>query len=357
MFQRIQDNTLLRVADGAVGFLARPYLGYFSVLLCLLFFAGCLFLAGRFIGLNRTRRLGSVALFVVNLSIAYWIVVEGYFRFAYDASNGFGIISTHARWMKRNVRLNSGFFRDEKEYLPLKGKSNLVFLIGDSVQVGQGIRYEETVAALLQEELGNYSFMNIAKPGINTDFQNTLLELLLDGGYRPELVILNYVLNDIDHGNRLASSYYLRNISLFTKLHFLRFTYSAQFLYAWSLAGKIGQDYEEMLIAAYNGAPFEEHAKKLLELLGLAKSIGARNFVVLWPVTPVQLHEEWNAARKKVIDFLKEEQIEFVDLYPLISGMSPSEQMANRFDHHPSGMVHGIAAHAIADRISDVPPP
>jgi hypothetical protein len=340
--------------DSFLDFLSRPYAGFaavfgFLLVLSLLWFAiGKLFLA------RRIRRLYLVILFILNLTVACWVIMEGYFRFVYNESDSFAILQTHKMWFKKNVRLNDFGLRDDKDYAPLRGRKDLIFLLGDSYQWGQGIDFKDTVTVHLQESCSEYTFLNISGQGLSTSIELDNFKKMLSYGFIPKITVLNYYMNDIDsYGEIVRSDSISRNNLI---INSLRFSYSIQHIYA-RVAGFTSKEqnlYAQLLADAYHGPSFNKHKEVILDIVHLARTNSARLLVVIWPALPVQeeLNNDLNSTRKIVIDVLEKNNVEYIDLLPEISGLNRKSQIAGKFDAHPSAAVHKISADLIAGWIA-----
>ena len=109
------------------------------------------------------------------------------------------------------VNINQSGFRDdeEKEYVKDKDKYRIVG-IGDSVMMGQGVKFKDSYGEVLEDELNKISqkdklgvkfeFINLAVGGYNTTME---VETFLKKGilFNPDLVIISYVPNDFDLPN------------------------------------------------------------------------------------------------------------------------------------------------------------
>lgn len=101
---------------------------------------------------------------------------------------------------------NSSGFRDiEHELIKARDVQRIVVL-GDSVSEGLGVPWPRTFAAMLQAELGDrFEVINIAARALNTPQEIHLLEQ--EGiKYKPDLILVNFVLNDCDFYSEFKSS-------------------------------------------------------------------------------------------------------------------------------------------------------
>jgi len=93
---------------------------------------------------------------------------------------------------------NGAGFRDvEHATEKLPGIIRIV-VVGDSVTEGYGVEWKSVFSSVLQSQLGNqFEVINLAMGGLNTPQEIHLLEV--EGlRYTPDLVVLNFVLNDCD---------------------------------------------------------------------------------------------------------------------------------------------------------------
>lgn len=96
------------------------------------------------------------------------------------------------------VIYNGAGFRDRDHTRKKPPGVKRVVVLGDSVTEGSGVEAEEIFANRLQELVGpDYEIINLAMSGLNTPQEVHILEV--EGlGYDPDVVIVNFVLNDCD---------------------------------------------------------------------------------------------------------------------------------------------------------------
>ena len=114
------------------------------------------------------------------------------------------------RFLGMPVVINSLGMRD-RERAPAKGPETFrVVGLGDSLMFGWGVRQEETFLALLEKKLNarplskaKFEVWNLAVPGYNSVQEVATFAAKADS-IRPDLVIVNWVGNDMDLPNFLA---------------------------------------------------------------------------------------------------------------------------------------------------------
>ncbi len=112
----------------------------------------------------------------------------------------------------RVVMKNSEELRDRDFAVPKPPGTYRVLVLGDSFTWGVGLDLEETIPKQLEAALGASSatsveVINAAVPGMNTVDE---LEMLKQRGmrYDPDMILLVYLLNDIDFKQELAPTAY-----------------------------------------------------------------------------------------------------------------------------------------------------
>jgi hypothetical protein len=99
-------------------------------------------------------------------------------------------------------RYNGAGFRDDDHAVQKPAGTTRIVVIGDSVSEGYEVEWKSVFAGALQTQLGDrYEVINIAAGGLNTPQEIHLLERV-GLAYDPDLVVLNFVLNDVDFYTR-----------------------------------------------------------------------------------------------------------------------------------------------------------
>jgi lysophospholipase L1-like esterase len=115
------------------------------------------------------------------------------------------------RFLGAPVAVNSLGMRDDERELPKRPQTFRIVGLGDSLMFGWGVRLEETFLALLEKELNarsserRFEVWNLAVPGYNSVQEVETFAAKADG-IRPDLVIVNWVGNDMDLPSFLAES-------------------------------------------------------------------------------------------------------------------------------------------------------
>lgn len=103
-------------------------------------------------------------------------------------------------------RYNARGFRDVDHKIAIPAGVRRIVVLGDSVAEGYGVEWESVFSSRIQSELGDATeVITIAQGGLNTPQE---VHLLKKEGlqYRPDLVVLNFVLNDCDFYTRFEAA-------------------------------------------------------------------------------------------------------------------------------------------------------
>ncbi len=278
-----------------------------------------------------------------------------------------------------HVKINSRGFRD-RDYPEEKG-GNIFRIVGlgDSFTFGAGVELEDTYLKQLEKMLKKKSsskqieVLNMGVPAYNTFQELTLLKE--DGlNYAPDLVIVGFLLNDVDLLNpkwlakkdikspRQFNESVVRdfepkihNVYRFLKkksllLHFLLFRLS-------ELAKKLNLPIETESTyyqnAYHEGNKGWQVAKSSLqEIAALGKIKNFQMLVVIFPFL-VSLDDSYPylGAHSEIVKFCKSQDIQVLDLFSYYRGRKPGTLWISLIDSHPNPEGHQIAAEAIYKEI------
>jgi len=117
------------------------------------------------------------------------------------------------------------------------------------------------------------------------------------------------------------------------------------------------KDYFPGLIESYQGAAWERQASEFRQLRDLVEEHGGRLSVVIFPfLHALGQNYEYQVAHDKVAGLCQELNIACLDLLPIYRDMPARSLTVNPFDAHPNELANQLAADAIADFMSGLPP-
>ena len=306
------------------------------------------------------QRLLSAGIWLSTAVLSLLTTAELYFRFVYDASDANSQLLTHRRWLDRHAYINSWGQRD-REIEPI-GQFNAdwrVLVLGDSFGFGQGIDdAEDMLHRQLEVELNRQlggsrhaAVFNMGWCGINTERELALFE---EKGYklRPHVVVLAYVLNDIEKG---VPHKPIHHPKLRHWRGLMRASVSLEFL-IWRAYVKWGnppfakgpppeyQLYQE-------AKPLARHTAAVTRLLNAVADAGAKLVVVIQPGLGLPSDSGVQGA---AIDTVKR-MFEQLGIEPLNAGeyldSTDLSYTVNPFDQHPNGAYFARFMPQLAERV------
>ena len=307
-------------------------------------------IGGLLVGGALQRRSLRLRRLCANLLISYVVILlpvtsaEIYFRYVYAASET-SLTLTGANWIRRYWHTNSLGFRDrEWSSADWAGKETIVVL-GDSFAAGWGINHEaDRFSNVLATYLGEgYAVINLGMYGTSTPQQlDVLREYPLKN---PEVVILQYLLNDIDYA---ALSLGLLPVPDSTP-GWAQESYLVNFIFQ-RLRERTSQNYWAWAYRAYdNPAIWNVHRGELDAFIDYVEMIGARLIVVIFPnmLDPVGSIAYVDRVAQ-VFETRGHEEI--LKLFDVVASWEPQDIFVSGLDGHPSVKLHQYVGQALYER-------
>ncbi len=247
-----------------------------------------------------------------------------------------------------------------------------ILLVGDSIAYGMGVKYEESLAPVLENELDRLTqrpnaVWNAAVPGYNTE-QEALRAGQVVPIVRPNLILVQFCMNDYEGAARLAADGILEvspgnGQTTFSMLGLVN--QSRALLWIKNQIRDLQQSRPEWFpvwahyIHRVSGKPGWSAAKEaLLKIEEVAKAADARLLVVIFPVEQ-QLRIGDRSAQDDLVTFATKNQINTLDLYPSFRQHWQEGLYVNYWGHtgtvdklHPNARGHRLAASEIAKVLS-----
>lgn len=294
----------------------------------------------------------SALLFVLAL-----LVAEGLFVASFDLSDSFAASNMGRLWYWRHLRTNNRGYRDNVDYHPAPptGVFRIVFL-GDSFTFGHGVpRAEDRFSNLIrrrlkQEAPGRYEVYNISYPGWSTRMEIDAVRNLAREGFRADLFVLVYVLNDGIDLMPESAEYDAALERLRPKAFVLRKSYLANFLYYRLRLRRLPgfQNYYSWASKTYEPPYWEQHQQSLNELRTACRELAPRFAVVTFPFLHNMGNENpFGKAHRRLADFWESAGVRNIDLLATLKAYKSADLVVNRFDAHPNEGSHRLAAKVI----------
>jgi len=326
-----------------------------SALLLSFVIAAVLFLRFAWVSPSRGRTLGAqltlaaIALGVALLAaeaLTYALVVE---------TDAFAFTLASKRWMSRYwAPINSlGYRDDEHTGRDLDGKT-VVFVVGDSIVAGMGIRNaSDRFSGVLQDRLGpEWAVMNVAKNGWTTAREYAAV---VSHPVTPHVVVLSYYLNDIEGAAQKARL--TRPVLISRPPRYLSRvvdrSYFANFAY-WRLyrlaAAELSEAYLRYQAEAFASPEvWQLHRADLLEFVAYTRERGIHLVVVAFPRLPEVAEGLPYLAR--VVDLFRANGVPTINVADVVGELEPRARVVSSLDSHPSEALHRIVGEQLLEPV------
>ncbi len=258
---------------------------------------------------------------------------------------------------------NSEGFRDLERRTEKAPGITRVLVVGDSVTEGSGVKFEDLFAVQLQNQLGGgYEVINLAMSGLNTPQEVHLLEVA-GLQYKPDVVVLNFVLNDCDFFSEFhASKRFLEEkdgkIGLLGDIKVdprtKRLIKSSALIYfvkgrVEHLLGLVaGKEESNYYLDLWNQPDCHKRIAEGFERLGELRSRNSFKVqVLIWPLLVDYKKYAFSQAHQKVKDEAERRGFEVLDLRDAF-GVFPYRhlQVTAEDNVHPNELGHRVAVDA-----------
>jgi lysophospholipase L1-like esterase len=264
---------------------------------------------------------------------------------------------TSAFLMGAEVSINSHGHRDREFSLEKPPGTYRIVLLGDSTTFGWGVTTEETVAKILEGELNKrqvpgYSRFEVINAGVGN--YNTVQEvthyMTYDRAFKPDMVILEYFINDAEPVPKE------REPGLLGKSYLLAFAVS-RFDAMLRLTGA-RPNWKEYYAALYeDGRPgFEGTRAAFGKLADVTRADGTPLLVTILPeLREMNNGYPFEAAHKKVKDTLAAKNVPVLELIDGLRGHGPEDTMwVTPADDHPNGKANALVVAHMLPRLLEM---
>jgi len=297
------------------------------------------------------------------------LVGEGTFRaraIVEPLTQGFPTYSS-GLWSRRYVRLNREGFRDTEHSLISVPGTHRLLLVGDSFAFGVGIRRTsdrlgEQLGVLLDLATGEpWEVFNISHPDRNTVEEIAMLDSTI--AFRPKVVVLVYVFNDIDYLYPITERGALTEApqSVWQRIHPARLLFENSFLFQevfvrarstyWSrhLAWR---QHEPRYDPYADSALVGKHLTDLSRFVAKGKAAGA--LVGIVPLDPAVVLD---SQRKRYESFCRQALAAGLPVWRVDStfdGFTTRQLAVNTLDGHPNELANRLVANRVGERVLGV---
>lgn len=250
------------------------------------------------------------------------------------------------RYYGIDIKINGDGFRDDREYSYFKDKKRIIML-GDSMSFGLNIKLEDTYGKIISKNLA-YDVLNFSTSGYNTEQELSILKNKAIF-YQPDIIILNFCLNDIypaennitNHPIKNKTNYFYQYMRSKCAVIARRFGYRGGFIS--SVQGKYTN----------NNAGWKSCMDSILEMKRIADENKSKFIVVVIPfLSDLTEHHPLKKEIACVIEFCDKNNIDRIDLLPYFIGENPEELWINPVNGHPNKKANEIMARHVGDVIA-----
>ena len=314
---------------------------------------------------------GALKLIIFNVLLLLFLlstvlnIGEAYYRFIYDYSDTLGVLQTSKRWLIKHAVYNADFFRDRNFTTAKTPGVTRIEVIGDSFSFGSGVEVRQRFSDLLQTKLnsqnkGEFEVYNTSTPGWESKDELGYLQTKADM-FDFDVVILSYFLNDIYKDRSFDLPFYNPTLMkvmenpvlkpIFSRSVFIE-TMTAKFL---NVSNSVSFDINNREIKLYNDPQtWTNHTKTLQNIIDLTYERNQKLIVVIFPYLDFVSQKPYPAenVHSKIDNFFQKQDIDVVDLYPILKNYPAEKLKASKYDIHPSPFVHEIVADKLLQVIS-----
>lgn len=242
-----------------------------------------------------------------------------------------------------------------------------VLVLGDSFSYGVGVKDADTMPVQLQRALKarhpqlDVQVINLGEPAQNTAANLRTLRRHLR--FRPDVVLLGYLLNDIrfvgaERGKHAANDFVMvrpENERKPTRIEQLARRWSRLYAFvdarlrAYSIHRRTRAWYRDAFEGAKNPEGLEETRTLLTEIKRLNEGVGAKMAVAIYPVLyNVGRGYPFAAAHRQIASILAGLSIPSLDLLETYRDHTDEQLRVHSVDFHPNELGQRLAAEAIA---------
>lgn len=344
-----------------IAFFLQDFLAF--IIAVLLFTAVFIVLSMLILKSNMSIRLKKLALasgfFLLSL-ILLFCLLEGYFRYIYDESDGLGFLQVNKRWSQRHVIYNSDFKRD-RNFNGEKTEGVIrIGALGDSITFGQGVaKVDDRFTNLLEKKLNKGGIKaevyNLGVPGLDTHEEIEIYKGLSHLNF--DILVWQYYLNDIQPEDKSEPARIISQNAYPNRLIQLasQETTFFDFLY-WRLSSKYSSTFKQLgnhyLDMYGNKNTLDNHKEELSAFIRELKDQNKTITVIIFPfIELLGPNYPAHGAHQEMKTFFESQDIEVIDLLDDLQNRNWKDLVASKFDTHPNEIVHNIAATKLYEKL------
>ncbi len=268
---------------------------------------------------------------------------------------------------------NSSGFRG-REFSELKDKNiKRIAFFGDSFTFGEGVKDNDIFTKRIEDYLNKtdqkvkYECLNFGVGGYNTEQSLLLLKEIILKKYSPDIVILCYILNDVEpklfYHDKASKSVKRRPRELYIPEGLPNQKPPKSILYKLRISKLIWQLFNNKKLSSktiqyyhsiYNNEQLWKNNKEsLIKFVDVCKNNNVRCYVAIFPLL-YNLHSNYpfTDLHKKIENTISDKSIS-IDLLPEFIGKKDTDLWVHPTDQHPNEIAHNLAAERITKEITN----
>lgn len=260
--------------------------------------------------------------------------------------------NARAQLMGVDVRTNAQGFRGGDIAATKPAGTRRVLMLGDSLTMGWGVREEDTVAVLLQQRLnqrgeGRFEVINAGVGNYNTAMEVAAFEatgLATD----PDIVVLNYFINDAEPTPSPTSTWLARNSALLTFVIGRIDTLTR----SWGAAPDWRHYYDALYAEDRPG--WRQTRQMLARFAGICRDRRLLCLVANYPELRELAEYPFAHIERMVHDEVTGLGLPYLNLLPALAGQVPSSLWVSLEDAHPNAAANVLIADRIAIAVANL---
>ena len=282
-------------------------------------------------------------------NISYNMEMHKYALSLKKKSDVYGLTHEHIpnssrKLMGVDISLNGLGMRDDYRLSDSLKYKNKVLVLGSSITMGWGVKYNDVFTTRLQNSLNendefNFNIINSGIGNYNTKFESILFEKNYNI-LNPDMVILHYFINDAEIISNKSSNFIIKN-SFFAAYTYLIIQ---QIKYKSNNFKSLGEYYLDMYKNESIGWSIAK--KSILSIKNKCELINIPFLVVIQPdLHNLNLNSDQKKCHEIINSFLIDNSIEYIDLFNSYSKTykdNPKKLWVSDDDPHPNKIGHQI---------------
>jgi lysophospholipase L1-like esterase len=256
--------------------------------------------------------------------------------------------ASSAHLMGVDVRINRQKLRDDNYSYERPADTQRILMLGDSITFGWGVPIEQTVSKRLEQRLREAGRkVDVINMGVGN--YNTTMEVayfLTEGiKYDPQVVVLNYFINDAEPTPTYESFNFVE-----------RYSYA----YVW-LRGRLDvvsrqlahqPNWWEYYLGLYESHGWNAAEEGIARLAAYCHRNRIRLLIANYPELRELKHYRFDRVRELVRGVAVRNGAEHLDLYDAVRNEGEPQLWVTKPDPHPSSYAHKVFANAMIPPVS-----